>query len=45
MSTIDSPFMETKEVLGVFILIEARDLNDLTSGVNQPVVIKQAFAL
>jgi hypothetical protein len=28
MSTVDGPFMETKEVLGGFILIEARDLND-----------------
>ena len=28
MSTTDGPFMETKEVLGGFILIEARDLND-----------------
>jgi hypothetical protein len=28
MSATDGPFMETKEVLGGFILIEARDLND-----------------
>ena len=26
--TTDGPFMETKEVLGGFILIEARDLNE-----------------
>ncbi|MEO8878123.1 MAG: YciI family protein [Polyangiaceae bacterium] len=28
MSTTDGPFMETKEMLGGLILIEARDLND-----------------
>lgn len=28
MSAIDGPFMETKEMLGGFILIEARDLNE-----------------
>jgi hypothetical protein len=28
MSATDGPFMETKEVLGGFILIEAHDLND-----------------
>ena len=28
MSSVDGPFMETKEVLGGFILIEARDLNE-----------------
>lgn len=28
MSTTDGPFMETKEILGGFILIDARDLND-----------------
>lgn len=28
MSTIDGPFMETKEMLGGFIVIEARDLNE-----------------
>ena len=28
MSATDGPFMETKEVLGGFILIEARDLNE-----------------
>lgn len=28
MSTTDGPFMETKEVLGGFTLIEARDLNE-----------------
>jgi hypothetical protein len=28
MSTTDGPFMETKEVLGGFIVIEARDLNE-----------------
>jgi hypothetical protein len=28
MSTTDGPFMETKEMLGGFILIEARDLNE-----------------
>ena len=28
ISTIDGPFTETKEQLGGFILIEARDLND-----------------
>jgi hypothetical protein len=28
MSTTDGPFAETKEQLGGFILIEARDLND-----------------
>jgi hypothetical protein len=28
MSTTDGPFMETKEVLGGFVLIEAHDLND-----------------
>lgn len=28
MSAVDGPFMETKEVLGGFILIEARDLNE-----------------
>ena len=28
MSTTDGPFMETKEVLGGFVLIEARDLNE-----------------
>ncbi|RYF43210.1 MAG: YciI family protein [Comamonadaceae bacterium] len=27
-STVDGPFMETKEMLGGFIVIEARDLND-----------------
>jgi len=28
MSATDGPFMETKEILGGFILIEARDLNE-----------------
>ena len=28
ISTTDGPFLETKEQLGGFILIEARDLND-----------------
>ena len=28
MSTTDGPFMETKEMLGGFIAIEARDLNE-----------------
>jgi hypothetical protein len=28
MSTMDGPFAETKEQLGGFLLIEARDLND-----------------
>ena len=28
MSTTDGPFMETKELLGGIILIEARDLNE-----------------
>jgi len=28
MSATDGPFMETKEMLGGFLLIEARDLND-----------------
>ena len=28
MSTTDGPFAETKEQLGGFYLIEARDLND-----------------
>jgi hypothetical protein len=28
MSATDGPFMETKEVLGGFLLIEARDLNE-----------------
>jgi hypothetical protein len=28
MSAVDGPFMETKEMLGGFILIEARDLNE-----------------
>ncbi|GLS32989.1 Uncharacterized conserved protein [Mesorhizobium albiziae] len=28
MSTVDGPFMETKEVLGGFIVIEASDLNE-----------------
>ena len=28
MSATDGPFMETKEVLGGFLMIEARDLND-----------------
>jgi hypothetical protein len=28
MSATDGPFMETKEVLGGFIMIEARDLNE-----------------
>jgi hypothetical protein len=28
ISTTDGPFTETKEQLGGFILIEARDLND-----------------
>jgi hypothetical protein len=28
MSTTDGPFMETKEVLGGFILVQARDLNE-----------------
>ena len=28
MSTTDGPFMETKEVLGGFMMIEARDLNE-----------------
>jgi len=28
MSATDGPFLETKEVLGGFILIEARDLNE-----------------
>lgn len=27
-STVDGPFMETKEVLGGFIIIEAADLNE-----------------
>ncbi len=27
-STTDGPFMETKEVLGGFLMIEARDLNE-----------------
>jgi len=27
-STTDGPFMETKEVLGGFVMIEARDLNE-----------------
>lgn len=36
MSATDGPFMETKEVLGGFVIIEARDLNDavrLASGI------------
>ncbi|MBI3728928.1 MAG: YciI family protein [Burkholderiales bacterium] len=28
MSSTDGPFMETKEMLGGFIIIEARDLNE-----------------
>jgi hypothetical protein len=28
MSAVDGPFMETKEVLGGFVVIEARDLNE-----------------
>jgi len=28
MSATDGPFMETKELLGGFVVIEARDLND-----------------
>ena len=28
MSAVDGPFMETKEMLGGFIVIEARDLNE-----------------
>jgi hypothetical protein len=28
MSATDGPFMETKEILGGFVLIEARDLNE-----------------
>lgn len=28
MSTTDGPFMETKEMLGGFVVIEARDLNE-----------------
>ena len=28
MSTTDGPFMETKEMLGGLVLIEARDLNE-----------------
>jgi hypothetical protein len=28
MSANDGPFMETKEMLGGFIIIEARDLNE-----------------
>ncbi len=28
MSAVDGPFMETKEVLGGFLMIEARDLNE-----------------
>jgi hypothetical protein len=28
MSATDGPFMETKEILGGFIVIEARDLNE-----------------
>ena len=28
MSATDGPFMETKEVLGGFLMIEARDLNE-----------------
>lgn len=28
MSAVDGPFMETKEVLGGFIVVEARDLNE-----------------
>lgn len=28
MSAVDGPFMETKEMLGGFIIIEARDLNE-----------------
>lgn len=28
LSTTDGPFAETKEILGGFILIDARDLND-----------------
>ena len=31
MSTTDGPFMETREVLGGFILVEARDLNAAVS--------------
>ena len=31
VTTTDGPFMETKEVLGGFILIEARDLNEAVS--------------
>jgi hypothetical protein len=29
MSATDGPFMETKEMLGGFIIIEARDLNEV----------------
>jgi hypothetical protein len=28
MSSVDGPFMETKEILGGIIVIEARDLNE-----------------
>jgi hypothetical protein len=28
MSAVDGPFMETKEMLGGFVVIEARDLNE-----------------
>jgi hypothetical protein len=28
MSATDGPFMETKEILGGFVLLEARDLNE-----------------
>jgi len=28
MSTTDGPFMETKEMLGGFVMLEARDLNE-----------------
>ena len=28
LSTVDGPFMETKEILGGLVVIEARDLND-----------------
>jgi hypothetical protein len=28
MSAVDGPFIETKEVLGGFIVVEARDLNE-----------------
>jgi hypothetical protein len=28
MSATDGPFMETKEVLGGFLMVEARDMND-----------------